>query len=81
VVEQVLSGLNQVGATGNMACPQALNLTGAGSAITAGGTGTSSSMTATGTGTGTANSSAGRVRSIEGVVMCGLVMLIILLIR
>src|SRR5580700_187058 len=83
VVEQVLSGLNLAGGTGNMACPQALNLTGAGSAITstfsssgaASGTGTSSGATTTGT--GTANSSAGR-RGIEGVVACGLVMLVIL---
>jgi len=86
VIEQVVSGLNVVGGTGNMACPQALNLTGAGSAITstsssssaAGGTSTSSGATTTGT--GTANSGAGRVKRIEGVVVYGLVMLVILFI-
>jgi hypothetical protein len=70
-----------------MACPQALNITGARSAITitsgsngaASGTGTSSGATTTGT--GTANSGAGRVKSIEGVVVYGFVMLVILLIR
>jgi hypothetical protein len=87
VIEQVFSGLNLGNGTGNMVCPQALNLTGVGSVITstsssngaAGGTGTSSSATTTGT--GTANSGAGRVRSVEGVVVCGLVMLVILFIR
>jgi hypothetical protein len=85
VVEQVVSGphgLNLTGATGNMACPQALNLTGVGSTITSAtgsnsaASGTSTSSGATTTGTETANSSAGRVRSIEGVVM-----LVILFIR
>jgi hypothetical protein len=89
VIEQVLSGLSLTGGTGNIACPQALNLTNVGSAITStfssngvgGGTGTSSGVTTTRTGTetGTANSSAWR-GSMEGVVVCGLVMLVMLFI-
>jgi hypothetical protein len=65
VIEQVSSGDNAVGGTGSMACPQALNLTGA--------AGTSTSSAASGSASG--SSGAERLRVTEGVLMVGVVML------
>lgn len=72
VVEQILSGFELVGGTGNMACPQAFNLTSAGIQIT----NTSSSSTSKQTGTANIAAVGG---NRESVVVCWLVMLVMFL--
>ena len=81
VIEQVYDGDNTVGGTGNMVCPQALNLTGAGSAIASstitgssavGGMGISTGAAATGTASG--GSGGEKVRRIQAVQLGGMVM-------
>ena len=87
VIEEVYDGDNTTGGTGNMVCPQALNLTGAGSASApstttssaVGGMSTSTSAAATGTASG--SSGGEKARRIQAMQLGEIVMGTLLLIR
>jgi hypothetical protein len=87
VIEQIYNGVNTVGGTGNIACPQALNLTGAGSVSAssttasssmAGGTGTSTGAATTGTSLGTSGGEKARRIQVTqlGEIVMGTLLLI-----